>query len=1641
MIFSRGILSLFFVIFANTPKRPFHIIIIMFCDMKKIILSCLLITIFVLGTKAQSLTVADGIASDCYIPVYGYYMDEVQRSQMLYPADMLTSLVGSYITELTYYFETMPYGSLQTNSWGGIQNIRIGVSTAADLTQGFVNIPVSDAWTGTLSDNIANTQMHITLDHPYLYNGGNLLIEFENPTGAHMSDACFYGQNQSAQLSYMSYVSTDGAHFHGANFLPKLTIAYDTTGCSPPYSLHVEADHYSAILSWSPATLDSAAAYTIGYRTLTDTFSYMEVTDTFFVLNGLLPHVTYYWRVRANCEGQNASAWKDASFTTPQIIGQLPYYCGFEDTIENLQWTILNDEYRNIWRFGNAVHQDGNNALYISDNNGLMHHYSVSSNNFSMVWAYRDVYFDSTYTKYDFSFDFIGMGEHNNDYMKVFVGPPATPRLTLSPANSELLGTFSLVENWQHYHFVLDSTHMGLQRIYFLWDNNTSTGMNPPAAIDNLSVTGSVVPAPQSLSVSDITTTAVTLSWHSVETFSPITYTVSYRHYSDTNSTEITVMDTACRITGLEISRVYAWKVRANEQGSSSVWSGEILLQTLPVVASVPYNCGFEDSVENNQWRFVNGTNPNRWCIGQAVNHGGEYAMYISDDNGYSYSFTLASSAFLWAYRDIDFDTIYAGHKVSFDCKNYTYYNNYYYGYFRVFIGPPALPSGASVPEGAVQLGNDIIAQNSWSHFAFLLDSTCRGVQRLYFYWQNSASSSNNPPAAVDNVKIESFNCAVPENLAAVQIDTGSAILTWHSPVIGTATSYKVAYKLMGDSLFSEVVVTDTFYHLRDLETSTEYMWKVRAHCSSSDESCWSEEKTFVTESQVVQLPYYCGFEDSLENHQWRIVNTVDEGWYIGSATNAEGDNSLYISNDGGVSNSVNPHSANTGTKYFYAYRDVYFPPGYAEYNVSFDYKGDYDPYAHFAWFISEADAAAPTTSMSVPPGALYQVYNYSMTDSVWTHYSYTLDSTFQGYKRICFSYSNPYNPVQMPAAIDNIAIIGNSCPSVMNLRTLSVMDTAVLLAWSIDSTQFPSGYTVAVRPSGQTAFAMYNTTDTVLLLQGLNPVTTYEWKVRTICGQEDTSFWSLSTSFATLQPIAQLPYYCDFEDGVENARWTMVGTGVNKWYIGGAVSNGGDTSMYISKDGGQTNTFSNSSGSNTKAYRDIYFNPDFKEYRLEFDARCEGGLLSGGSVYIGSTDNFSNDAVPIVSNLKNIPNWSHFVFTLDSTYSGTRRLSFNWQNYGTGFDGSNPPAAIDNLVVKGITCSMPHSLTETEITYQAATLAWHTGDFGVPAYYTVAYKKSTDSVFAEVTVSDTVCPLTGLAHSSRYMWKVRANCTGNDDSEWTMAKEFTTECAPITTIPYYEDFENYIETDNNYEIVRPSCWYFSDTTWTYPAIYFPETAGQHSDQYYIGNSQSLIFGTENHYTDVLAVMPSLDVELYDIRIKFDILATPSSSAILEIGVVNDDNTSDESGFVIVHTISAVDVPDDWMEVVVDFDSTGLSGGDKHIAFRYQSLDPNDYIWIDNVEINHVDSDSVGIMSADNRIKLYPNPTHDKIHIVNAQGIVHNVSLFDMLGNQLKLMRVDDSKVCVDLSGYAPGVYFVRIVSSDGITTQKVVKQ
>lgn len=85
-------------------------------------------------------------------------------------------------------------------------------------------------------------------------------------------------------------------------------------------------------------------------------------------------------------------------------------------------------------------------------------------------------------------------------------------------------------------------------------------------------------------------------------------------------------------------------------------------------------------------------------------------------------------------------------------------------------------------------------------------------------------------------------------------------------------------------------------------------------------------------------LPYTCGFEDAAENANWTIVNgsSAINKFYIGTAAANGGTQSLYVSNDNGVSNTYTSSSAAAG--YVYAYREFTITStGF--YTASFDWR------------------------------------------------------------------------------------------------------------------------------------------------------------------------------------------------------------------------------------------------------------------------------------------------------------------------------------------------------------------------------------------------------------------------------------------------------------------------------------------------------------------------------------------------------------------------------------------------------------------------------------------------------------------------------------------------------------------------------
>ncbi len=207
--------------------------------------------------------------------------------------------------------------------------------------------------------------------------------------------------------------------------------------------------------------------------------------------------------------------------------------------------------------------------------------------------------------------------------------------------------------------------------------------------------------------------------------------------------------------------------------------------------------------------------------------------------------------------------------------------------------------------------------------------------------------------------------------------------------------------------------------------------------------------------------------------------------------------------------------------------------------------------------------------------------------------------------------------------------------------------------------------------------------------------------------------------------------YRCDFEDMAENAQWTLnpiCGGGItinqlgSPWYIGSATDNGGTSSLYVSKDGGQTASFAN--GCTVIAYRELQL--DAGDYELSFDwltgasgrrdilfvgwmpenSEVDGQLCClptalGRPAYLDSCalipQGGMNDSLSTAS-------WKTSVFPFVAD-GGFGKLFFVWKNQPNSVPIKG--ACVDNIYIKPVGgCPMPDSLV-AEVVNDRVVLDW----------------------------------------------------------------------------------------------------------------------------------------------------------------------------------------------------------------------------------------------------------------------------------------------------------------------------------------------
>lgn len=153
---------------------------------------------------------------------------------------------------------------------------------------------------------------------------------------------------------------------------------------------------------------------------------------------------------------------------------------------------------------GASAGYSGLRCAYISNNTLSLippHAYTLTTTR--RTHLYRNVTIPSGETTIELSFDWIGRGEGTNDRLRVWITPTSfTPTYGTpvgptgsAPTGRILIGDYNNQASWTNTTVNLPTNYAGNSfRLIFEWVNNNGSGTQPPAAIDNISLTSAVPP-------------------------------------------------------------------------------------------------------------------------------------------------------------------------------------------------------------------------------------------------------------------------------------------------------------------------------------------------------------------------------------------------------------------------------------------------------------------------------------------------------------------------------------------------------------------------------------------------------------------------------------------------------------------------------------------------------------------------------------------------------------------------------------------------------------------------------------------------------------------------------------------------------------------------------------------------------------------------------------------------------------------------------------------------------------------------------------------------------------------------------------------------------------------------------------------
>jgi hypothetical protein len=835
-----------------------------------------------------------------------------------------------------------------------------------------------------------------------------------------------------------------------------------------------------------------------------------------------------------------------------------------------------------------------------------------------------------------------------------------------------------------------------------------------------------------------------------------------------------------------------------------------------------------------------------------------------------------------------------------------------------------------------------------------LLTESYPNIVYLAFYAPACGNNSNNT-THLSRVRVDlAPNCMPPANLAISEVSGTSAVVSWDEAAF-SANSYTLAYGAVGQTP-TTIIVNGTDYMLTGLTQGTEYEVMLWSNCDNGTADtltanfttlafleCTQPDNvgTIVTDSTAATTTYLLPVNNFYRYTYSQQIYTADEITPTHTPTVITG-----IAFNYGYSAQ---NTDKTDVKIYLAHRS----------SSSFASTTDWTPISD-AVLVYEGDLIC-SQGWNTFNFDTYFSYNgsdnlvlivddnsYAYNGSAYVFNAHTASNNISMYYYSDSSNPDPANP---PTASSRVAtrsdvkffLCNQTAPMSCPAPYLYVAETEaenVTLAWNANGNE--NEWNLEYRIEGSNSWTSEGTVSTTpYTISNLTTDMNYEFRLKAVCDAGDSSEWVYTSAYVPCESV-ELPIVENFDSYNANEN----------------------PSCWVMKYNGTTATPSITTAQAYSGTKSLYFYcPSNGNYAYAISPRIDDGVdmdsleimffaytaTAGYFIEVGIMED-PDDLGSFTSlgqfNPSSINNWE-LGSLISRGYAGEGHyVAFRVPEWFAN------NIYVDNINIHYIpSCLNVVNINATAITPYTADISWTANGSETQWNYVYGPAGTVDPDNATpMSANSNNITLTDLAANTLYDIYVQANCGDGDLSIW-MSSSFRTECAPMTMLPYEENFDSYAGTTSTSTNVLPSCWsrYNIGTSYTgLPTVY---ASAAHS------GSNSMYFYTYSStaYSDQIAILPEIDTTVIPINtLQLSLFMRSSSTSYpfnVQVGVMSDPN--DVSTFQLVQTLTVSGTS--YVEQEAYFDN--FTGNGNFIALKVAQPTSNyNYGYIDDIVLSAIPS-------------------------------------------------------------------------------------